>query len=151
MPLTRSSFKQPARPERQPRAWPSAQSFGATAVIVDVVAAQPKAPAPLRDKNYLRLVASMECFNCRVEGASQAAHPNSNKAKGRKACDGKVFPMCHAGAKDCHARLDQYKLVSRADMPDFERRAFQWTVRTLISRGLWPDRMPIPDLRQFDD
>lgn len=109
----------------------------------------PKEPEPTRDENYRRLVATLPCFNCRIEGASQAAHPNTGKAKGRKADDLLCFPMCHVGAKDCHARFDQYKLVPRAEMAAFEARARAWTVRELLARGDWPKALPIPDIRNF--
>jgi hypothetical protein len=149
MTLARTGFKRQPLPERRPLAWPGPQHFSAPAVMAAVVPV-PKDPAPMRSKLYLRLVASLECFNCRIQGHSQAAHPNNGKAKGRKACDSLTFPMCCVSGRDCHTRLDHYKLVSRADMPDFERRAYQWTVRTLVTRGIWPALMELPDLRDFD-
>ena len=112
--------------------------------------ALPKEPKPWRNRAYLMLVASLECYHCRLHGHSQAAHPNSGKTKGRKKCDSKVFPMCCVSGRDHHTQFDQYKLVSRADMPAYEHAAYVWTVKTLIARGMWPLGMPIPDLRTFD-
>ena len=62
----------------------------------------PKAPKPWRSRAYRMLVAKLECYHCRLHGYSQAAHPNSGKTKGVKACDSLVFPMCTVGGRDCH-------------------------------------------------
>jgi hypothetical protein len=90
---------------------------------------------PLRDKSYRRWVASLPCYECRIQGYSQCAHGNTGKAKGRKNSDEGCFPMCadRPGIVGCHTRFDRYQLVSRADMPDYERRAAAWTL--LQSRG----------------
>jgi hypothetical protein len=92
-------------------------------------AAVPKAPAPVRDESHRRWVASLPCYECRIHGYSQCAHPNSGKAKGKKLSDEGCFPMCcdRPGVKGCHSRFDQYEIVSRADMPEYERRALEWT------------------------
>lgn len=120
-----------------------------TRISVEVQAV-PKAPKPVRDEEYRRLVAGLECFHCRIHGHSQAAHPNSGKAKGVKLDDLDCFPMCTVGGKDCHVRFDQYKLVPKGEeMQAFERAAKHWTVRELLHRGLWPARLAIPDLRYF--
>ncbi len=113
---------------------------------------RPKSAAPVRDESYRRLVAALPCFVCHVEGRSQAAHPNTGKAKGRKLSDHLCFPLCcdQLGAPGHHWLFDQYRLVPKADMPDFERRAYHWTVRELLARGLWPARLPIPDLRTLN-
>ena len=90
---------------------------------------EPKEPAPVRDEGYRRWVASLPCFECRIHGYSQCAHPNSGKAKGVKLGDDGCFPMCcdRPGVKGCHSRFDQYEIVSHSDMPDYERRALEWT------------------------
>lgn len=106
----------------------------------------PKAPKPWRNRAYRMLVAKLECYHCRLHGHSQAAHPNSDKTKGVKACDSLIFPMCTVGGRDCHGRFDTYKLVSREDMPAFEAAAVQWTVATLKARGMWPKTNQPPAL-----
>jgi len=131
-------------------AWPGKQDFAPASRADGAGEAQPKEPPPVRDKEYRKLVASLECYACRVHQHSQAAHPNTGKAKGKKLSDLDVFPMCTVGAKDCHGRFDRYELVPRTDMPAYERAAKGWTVRTLLARGLWPARLAIPDLREFD-
>lgn len=105
-----------------------------------------KAPKPWRNRAYRELVASLECYHCRIHGHSQAAHPNTGKAKGKKACDSLVFPMCTVGGNDCHGRFDQYRLVSRTDMPTFEAAAVRWTIETLQARGMWPKTNQPPAL-----
>ena len=89
----------------------------------------PKAPEPVRDEDYRRWVASLPCYECRIHGYSQCAHPNSGKAKGKKQSDAGCFPMCcdRPGVKGCHSRFDQYEIVSRAEMPQYERAALAWT------------------------
>lgn len=105
-----------------------------------------KEPKPWRSRSYRELVASLECYHCRIHGHSQAAHPNTGKAKGKKACDSLVFPMCTVGGHDCHGRFDQYRLVSRADMAAFEAAAVRWTIATLQARGMWPKTNQPPAL-----
>ena len=123
--------------------------------VIELVTAEvrqvPKAPVPVKDKEYRRLVASLECYHCGIVGHSQAAHPHGNKAKGRKKDDRLVFPMCTVSGKDCHGKLDTYRIVPKGpEMVTFEQAAYEWTVRTLHRRGLWPERMALPDLRSFD-
>jgi hypothetical protein len=88
---------------------------------------------PLRDKSYRRWVASLPCYECRIHGYSQCAHGNTGKAKGLKNSDEGCFPMCadRPGIVGCHTRFDRYQLVSRADMPEYERRAAEWTKEQL--------------------
>lgn len=83
--------------------------------------AYPKAPKPVRSEPYRRLVASLPCIRCGMEGASQAAHANSGgKAKGAKNCDLTCFPLCHVGANGCHAAWDQYKCGGRDAQAELE-------------------------------
>ena len=108
-----------------------------------------KAPPPDRDEDYRRLVASLECFNCKRQGHSQAAHPNSGKAKGQKLGDDRVFPLCTIGGADCHGKFDRYELMPKGPaMIAFEAEAWRWTVRVLLGRGLWPMDRPVPDIRR---
>ncbi len=57
---------------------------------------------------YRMFVASQECFGCGIEGYSQAAHENVNKAKGMKASDERSFPLCctRPGKIGCHYEHD---------------------------------------------
>jgi len=98
----------------------------------------PKARKPWRSRSYRMLVASLECYHCRLHGHSQAAHPNTGKTKGKKACDSLIFPMCTVSGRDCHGLFDTYKLVPREAMAAFEAAAVRWTITTLQARGMWP-------------
>lgn len=91
--------------------------------------AEPKDPKPVRDETYRRLVAALPCFECRIENFSQAAHPNSDKAKGRKQSDLSCFPMCatRPGIPGCHFRYDQGQLIERGARAAYEERAKEWT------------------------
>lgn len=95
--------------------------------------AMPKAPRPVRSEKYRRRVAALPCFQCGIQGFSQAAHPNHGKARGRKQSDLECFPLCctRPGEPGCHYRFDQFQIVSRVDMPAFEQRAAAWTKHQL--------------------
>lgn len=129
----RSSFKRPEykAPPRAPLAKGRKVDNGPAST-----APAPKEPKPIRDETYRRLVAALPCFECRVEGFSQAAHPNSDKAKGRKQSDLDCFPLCctRPGVPGCHAAFDQYKLIERAAMPAYEARAKEWTQTMIRNR-----------------
>ena len=91
--------------------------------------------APARDESYRRLVAALPCILCGVEGRSQAAHPNTGKAKGAKADDLLCFPLCadQPGARGCHARFDQYQLFTRDMRAGIEA---LWAQRTAEAIGI---------------
>jgi hypothetical protein len=91
-----------------------------------------KDPPPVRSEAYRRLVARLPCVNCGVDGASQCAHTNSSKAKGRKQCDLDCFPLCHEGATGCHADFDQYRICPANEMLELEATWKRWTVAALI-------------------
>lgn len=130
--LKRSTFKR-LEYVRPPPSAPTRCRPSRMDPIGDVVVAVAKSPVPVRDESYRRRVAALPCFNCRIEGRSQAAHPNSGKTKGVKHSDLLCFPLCADGPgyRGCHSSLDTYKLVPRAEMPDYERRAHAWTVEQL--------------------
>lgn len=75
---------------------------------------------PMRDQKYLRLVASMPCFSCGIEGRSQAAHSNlakHGKGGAMKAGDYYTFPLCAPtiGNIGCHAKFDQNLLTTKVN------------------------------------
>ena len=96
----------------------------------------PKEPKPVRSETYRRLVASLPCFECRIEGFSQAAHPNSGKAKGAKLSDLDCFPLCcdRPGVVGHHTQFDRYQLVPRQEMAAYEARAKEWTQQQVLAR-----------------
>ena len=88
----------------------------------------------MRSETYRRLVAALPCFNCGIQGHSQAAHPNSGKTRGVKLSDLDCFPMCatRPGFKGCHAAYDQYEIVPKGQaMRDYEARAKESTQRLI--------------------
>lgn len=132
--LRRTAFRrkpplhEPSR-EREPRPMAKPERWLASSPVADSVVAVPKEPAPVRDEAYRRWVATLPCYECRIHGYSQCAHPNSGKAKGKKLSDAECFPMCcdRPGVVGCHVKFDRYELVPRAEMPAYEQRAAAWT------------------------
>lgn len=131
--LRRTGFKSkaPARAERDPdrvRATPApvvgAFRLGGPAELT----AAPK-DETVRDESYRRLVASLPCILCGVQGHSQAAHPNMGKGTGVKSDDTDCFPLCadRPGVRGCHPKFDQGALF-----PKEERRAMEakWAQET---------------------
>ena len=120
----------PPRPAKQieyeprPRATACARGDGRARMVVPV----PKA-APVECEAYRRMVAARPCINCGLEKRSQAAHPNTGKAKGAKADDMLCFPLCadRPGVNGCHAQFDQHQLFEKAERAAVES---DWTART---------------------
>ena len=106
----------------------------------------PKA-APVRSEAYRRTVATLPCAICGVAGHSQAAHANTGKGMGMKACDLTCFPACgpRPGIQGCHAALDQGALFSKAVRRELEPVWAADTRRKLLALGLWPKGVPVPD------
>jgi hypothetical protein len=88
-------------------------------------------PAPkqqyLRDKDYLRWVASLPCAHCRIQGRSQAAHSDDNgpggKGMGIKACDSTAYPACAPtlGDPGCHWRIGSSGAWTKAERHALEQ------------------------------
>ena len=99
----------------------------------------PKA-APVRSEAYRRVVATLPCAICGVHGYSQAAHANTGKGMGMKACDLTCFPACgpRPGFQGCHAALDQGALFTKAVRRELEPVWAEDTQRRLLTMGLVP-------------
>jgi hypothetical protein len=99
----------------------------------------PKA-APVRSEAYRRAVATLPCAICGVPGYSQAAHANTGKGMGMKACDLTCFPACgpRPGEQGCHAKLDQGALFTKAVRRELEPVWAADTQRRLLAMGLVP-------------
>lgn len=127
--LKRSPLKRKAPPARESRQWTGhdIDTSSAPCRMAETVARMsvpvPKA-APLRSEAYRRLVAMLPCMQCGIQGYSQAAHPNTGKAKGAKASDLECFPLCadRVGIVGCHFRFDQHQLFPREQRAEVERR-----------------------------
>ena len=77
---------------------------------------------PIRDKRYRRYVASLPCISCRIEGYSQAAHPNFGRGLGQKSSDHDCFPLCSTrpGHMGCHAAFDMLLEMTLAERRELE-------------------------------
>ena len=93
---------------------------------------------------YRRLVAALPCAHCGIQGYSQAAHPNTGKAKGAKADDRLCFPLCadRPGVVGCHFRFDQHQLFSRPERAAIELKWASCTAAQIIAAGCWPANLP---------
>lgn len=96
----------------------------------------------IRSKKLLKLVATLECQSCGVEGMVQAAHTNWGGGKGRgiKADDNLVAALCLR----CHYEIDQGVHLSKAERQEKWQHAHVATVAKLCDLGLWPKDVPIP-------
>jgi hypothetical protein len=105
---------------------------------------RPKTPT-VHSEAYRRLVAALPCVRCGIQGASQAAHPNSDKAKGKKADDRECFPLCAARpmAPGCHFLFDQHHLFARGERSDIERNWGKRTRERILAAGKWPADLPL--------
>lgn len=100
----------------------------------------------VRSKAYLRLVAQLPCKHCGIWGYSQAAHANSGKGMGIKACDLKTFPLCadRPGQRGCHSLFDQGALLGKDARRLIEPAWVADTQRQIQSMGLWPKKYEFP-------
>lgn len=106
-------FKRPAMERKPQPVYRLARPCEAAQVSAAAVPV-PKA-APVRSETYRRLVASLPCLLCGVEGFSQHAHGNAGKGMALKTCDLFAFPLCadRPGQRGCHSQLDQGALFPR--------------------------------------
>ena len=143
--MRRSGFKRPQRPERVPTVHKPLAVPVTYAVITDHVDATPKAE-PVRNEAYRRAVASLSCVICGVPGFSQAAHANTGKGMGIKACDMTLFPACadRPDVRGCHSQIDQGALFSKAVRRELEPAWAADTQRKIKAMGQWPKGIPYP-------
>ena len=106
--------------------------------VCQLSTARPK-QNPIRSEAYRKIVASLPCANCGIEGYSQAAHPPPT-GKCIKESDLECFPLCCTRPDfiGCHALFDQYKLMPKARMTEFAADCARGTRETIIAAGLWP-------------
>lgn len=144
-PMKRSGFarKSPApavKAERAPRPLYRLARPCAPARILDAATPIPKEKRTEHD-GYRRLVAALPCAHCGIHGYSQAAHPNSGKAKGMKADDRLCFPLCctRPGVPGCHFQFDQHQLIAGRPARQAAEQAWaQATATEIIAAGNWP-------------
>lgn len=148
--MKRTAFKPrtPRREARDPdrlRSMPTVApgAFRAPEPVASAPAARVEKAAPVRSEAYRRAVASLPCVICRTPGNSQAAHANTGKGMGLKACDLTCFPACgpRPGVPGCHAALDQGALFTKAVRRELEPVWAADTQRRIHAMGLWPTGM----------
>ncbi len=84
-----------------------------------------------RSEALRRLVASLPCMECGLEGHTQAAHRNEGKGMAAKTSDALLAALCVG----CHAWLDQGKDMTQAERRDYWNRACIKTYQALIESG----------------
>ena len=145
--LKRSSFKRPTIERKRTVHTPIAPENrrGSMAPVAGIPASAIEKENPLRSEEYRRLVAALPCMNCRVNDNSQAAHPNTNKAKGMKADDRLCFPLCAVrfNAPGCHYLFDQHQLFPRSQRAAVEQMWAAETRARILADGLWPKNLPL--------
>ena len=102
----------------------------------------PKNPA-IRSIEYRRLVASLPCRGCGIEGYGQAAHvPPEGKAM--KQDDRETFPMCctRVGITGCHQDFDQYRMFTHEEAVRIGKGWAAQTRRQIEASGDWPKNLP---------
>lgn len=129
--------------ERKPQPFYKLARPCSAAVISATAVPVPKAE-PVRSESYRRLVASLPCIACGIDGFSQHAHANQGKGMALKVCDLMAFPLCcdQPGRPGCHPKLDQGALFTKAIRREVEQEWARRTVRYLFGAGLWPS---LPD------
>lgn len=150
--MKRTGFKplvhcrEPRDPDRT-RATPTVTPGAFRAPQSVVAAPAPVAKAePIRSKAYLRVVAQLPCKHCGIWGHSQAAHANTGKGMGTKACDLQTFPLCadQPGQRGCHSLFDQGALFSKEARRLIEAAWVADTQRQIHAMGVWPEKYPFP-------
>lgn len=149
-PMKRTPFKRkpptPAAIERAPRQLYQLARPCRTAVISTTAVPVQKLTL-VRSEAYRRLVASMPCILCGIEGFTQHAHGNMGKGMALKTCDLFAFPLCctRPGEIGCHAKLDQGALFAKAARRTVEMEWARRTVLAIVAAGLFPPALAVPD------
>lgn len=139
----RREQRDPDRVRSMPTVTPGA--FRAPQPVATAPAPVPKVE-PIRCKAYLRLVAQLPCKACGIWGYSQAAHANTGKGMGTKACDLHTFPLCadRPGQRGCHSLFDQGALFSKEARRLIEPVWVADTQRQIHAMAAWPKKYPYP-------
>lgn len=134
----RREARDPDRLRSMPAVTPGA--FRAPQPVASAPAAQVAKAAPVRSEAYRRLVSSLPCIACSIQGYSQAAHANTGKGMGTKACDLQTFPLCadRPGQRGCHSLFDQGALFGKEARRLIEPAWVADTQRRIYAMGAWP-------------
>jgi len=153
--MSYSTFKtKPRAPYTRPERvtiWPAALTSRANAAIKPIATEctpQPKREY-IRSKALLAAVRTLPCQHTGVTGQTEPAHSNwtqHGKGRGIKADDNRVAAL----SREVHRELDQGKNWTAEQRQTIWWAAHVKTVNALLRAGLWPENVPIPDLRSFD-
>ena len=102
----------------------------------------------IRSKKLMETYRKIDCQNCGADdGTVCGAHTNFGEGKGmgRKADDNRCASLCHS----CHMELDQGKSLTKEERQDLWQIAHRKTVQKLVSLKLWPQTVPVPDLKRY--
>jgi hypothetical protein len=104
----------------------------------------------VRSPRYLRIVASLPCAHCGIEGYSQAAHSDQGKGLAIKADDRYTYPACcsRPGVPGCHMQIGTLAMYDRQQRRDIERIMVAQTIRKVEALGLWPLGVEKPQLEK---
>lgn len=99
----------------------------------------------LRSKKLMEAYRQIPCQHCGADdGTVCGAHSNQSRhGKGRaiKSSDIYCASLCHRD----HMMIDQGAHMTREDRESAWNAAHSKTVAELVSLGLWPDGVPVPD------
>ena len=92
----------------------------------------------VRNKNYLRAVASLPCWICGIEGYSQACHGDEGKGMSLKSSDLTAWPGCapHDGLPGCHYMVGSTGTYTRDERRTMEKQAAQETQMALLEKSV---------------
>ena len=140
----------PDRVRATPTVTPGA--FRVPVPLASAPAARLEKSAPVRSEAYRRLVASLPCVACGIQGYSQAAHLPP-EAKGMKQSDLLTFPLCctRVGIPGCHQDYDQYRMYPKHAAMTVGRAWAADTQRKIYALGLWPKNMQYQALEATRD
>lgn len=102
----------------------------------------------IRSKTLLAAVRMLPCQHTGLTGFTEPAHsnwPQHGKAGRVKADDNRVAAL----HRDIHRELDQGSKWSAEERQAIWWEAHRKTVKELLARGLWPPRVPVPELEDF--
>jgi hypothetical protein len=123
--VKRRTFNQPRREATQSTYTPRPRTPAKPVLIADgkarMVVQVPKAN-PMRSEAYRRLVATLPCALCGVQGFSQVAHANQGKGMGIKVSDAESMPLCgpRPFVLGCHAGVDSGGLLNKTERRECE-------------------------------
>lgn len=99
----------------------------------------------VRSRKLMQAYRAIPCQHCGVDdGTVCGAHSNQakhGKARGMKASDIYCASLCHRD----HMMIDQGAHMTREARESAWNAAHSKTVAELVSLGLWPDGVPVPD------